>query len=276
MKKILAISGGVDSMVMLDMMKGDPAIIIAHFNHGTRPSADTDELFVAKVAKRLGKPFFSERANLGEGASEEAARLARYDFLKRLAEKEQGVIYTAHHQDDVIESVIINLIRGTGWRGLAPLSDPDLARPLLDLSKREILIYAAENRVIFRQDPTNTEDYYLRNRVRQYLKDAETNTSKLLSLVSSQRILGLEIEKTINGVLPESAVYERSWFVDLPDEVAVELLRTALAREGLSATRPQLLNFLSAIRDYPPGKYFNLPNDHLVRLEKSSFSLASH
>lgn len=273
MKKILAISGGVDSMVMLDILKDDPDVIIAHFNHGTRPSADADELFVKSTARGLKKPFFSEKAELGENVSEETARLARYSFLKKLARRERGIVYTAHHQDDVIESIIINLLRGTGWRGLAPLSDPELARPLLNMSKKDILRHAAKKNLSFRQDPTNAEGNYLRNRIRSSIKDADLDFAKLLELSSSQRDLKLEIDRTLAEILPKNAVYERSWFTNLPDLVAVELLRAILTRANLSATRPQLTNFLSAIRSYPSGKFFNLPGDRLVRLDKSTFSL---
>ena len=82
MKKVLAISGGVDSMCLLHMLKDDKDVVVAHFNHGTRPSADDDEKFVASYAKKYGLPFYSEKAQLGADVSEADARSARYAFLK--------------------------------------------------------------------------------------------------------------------------------------------------------------------------------------------------
>jgi len=109
--------------------------VVAHFNHGTRPSADDDQKFVQKKCAELNIEFFTEKANLGENASEETAREKRYAFLNKIALREKGEIYTAHHMDDLIESVVINLIRGTGWRGLTPFSNN--YHPLLNKTKKK-------------------------------------------------------------------------------------------------------------------------------------------
>ena len=170
MKKILAVSGGIDSMVLLErFFRAEPEnIVVAHFNHGTRISADLDEQFVFSRCKELKVPFETMKIMLGEGVSEELARQKRYDFLYHVANKYGGEIYTAHHLDDLIESIAINLIRGTGWRGLTPFSDNRIHRPFIEMGfyKVDILRFAAENKVLFREDPTNATDDYLRNRVR--------------------------------------------------------------------------------------------------------------
>ena len=116
MSKILAVSGGIDSMVMLDIFK-DEDVVVAHFDHGTRPSSLNDATFVRNQAAKYQKVFQAARGELGEGASEDAARKARYQFLHDIARQYQPAeIYTAHHLDDLIESIIINIMRGTGWR----------------------------------------------------------------------------------------------------------------------------------------------------------------
>jgi tRNA(Ile)-lysidine synthase len=271
MKKILAVSGGIDSMVMFDLMKNDDDVIVAHFNHGTRPSADADEQFVKKAAKRHNLPFFSEKAALGEHVSEEVARTARYNFLRKIAKAENGLLYTAHHKDDLIESIIINFLRGTGWRGLAPMSDPTIVRPLLDMTKNDIIKYAATQNITFRQDPTNNEDDYLRNRVREKLRTSEIDRDFLIEFYDDQTILKSHIDRAIFDLLPENGIYQRAWFKALDDTIALELLRAALAKKDLSATRPQLTDFLAAIRTYPTGKKFNLPEDRLITLERDIF-----
>ena len=103
-KKILAVSGGIDSMVLLEkFFRDDPEnIVVAHFNHGTRKSADLDEQFVFSRCKELKVPFETMKIMLGEGVSEELARQKRYDFLYHVANKYGGEIYTAHHLDDLI------------------------------------------------------------------------------------------------------------------------------------------------------------------------------
>ncbi len=274
MKKILAVSGGIDSMVLFDTMKNDPDVVVAHFNHGTRLSANDDQKFVAKIAKENHVPFSTEKANLGADVSEEQARTARYEFLNRVAREQGGKIYTAHHVDDLLESIAINILRGTGWRGLAPLDNPEIMRPLLNWSKNDIYKYAAEHRIVFRQDPTNYEDKYLRNRLRPLIKNLPEETkNELENSFERQRKIKNELENSLNELLPNENVYKRNLFIVLPEEVATELLKMALSRAGISTTRPQLNDFLDAIRTYAPEKSFNLPGDRLVKLHKTYFTL---
>ena len=289
MKVVLAISGGVDSMVLLDStfhtVTGDDEdivysraaplteIIVAHFNHGTRPSADTDQKFVERIAKKYGLRFVVEKANLGENVSEAAARTARYEFLRRVAaENDDAVIMTGHHLNDLVESIAINLIRGTGWRGLAVFSDRSINRAQMFIPKTEILQYAALHHIVFRQDPTNADDRYLRNRIRDAVSALPYETlMTLCDLAGNQNYIAERIENKLAKILPKDGTYERHWFTDLDDAVALEILRYACQKAGISATRPQLADFLHAIRTYPPGKTFNLPKDRLIKLGKDKF-----
>lgn len=277
MKKILAISGGIDSMVLLDMFKNDPDVVVAHFDHGTRPSSIDDANFVRQKAAELKLPFFSACGQLGENISEEVARKARYGFLYQLAEELPGIIYTAHHLDDLYESIIINLIRGTGWRGLVALDSPKIHRPFLEpatlMNKNQIRIYAAKHNLTYREDPTNSSDRYLRNRIRQRMLFF-TEKDQLYQLYRRQRIIKQQINIILNELLPSAnQTWQRSWFNNLDQNIALELLRTGIIHAGFSATRPQLENFRQAIISYSSGKYFNLPGNHLIKLKKTEFNL---
>lgn len=308
MQGVLAISGGVDSMVMLDMLASistsstqssqdrdltsvetcnDPDYVVAHFDHGTRPSTKDDAIFVCKKATDYQKLFFTECGKLGEDISEDAARTARYQFLHKVAqENNYPVIYTAHHLDDLVETIAINLLRGTGWRGLAVLDASGVARPFLEakflpdtlkklvpLEKKDILKYAAEHKIHFRQDPTNTSSNYLRNRLRTKLQDF-THKRELYRLWQQQKKLKAEIDEIVQDLLPKAEQpWQRGWFRDLDAKVALELLRAGTLRVGISATRPQLENFRQAILTYPSGKSFNLPQDNLVKFSKTEFYL---
>src|SRR5690606_22278428 len=143
MKYIVAVSGGVDSMVLLDMLvrEGSHELIVAHFDHGIRADSHKDATFVQDVAKKYGLPFEKRREVLGEKASEALARERRYAFLRSVAARHEAKIVTAHHLDDVVETVAINITRGTGWRGLAVM-DTDIVRPLVDMEKKELVRYA--------------------------------------------------------------------------------------------------------------------------------------
>ena len=290
MKKILAVSGGVDSMVMLDIFLSrfpKTELVVATFDHGTRESSSADAEFVEKRVEKFSEaayalqlPIYRGRASLGAGISEEKARAARYEFLRKVATKERGEIFTAHHLDDLVETVAINFLRGTGFRGLAGLSSLGIRRPFIDgffgevFDRKKILKYAAEKEIIFREDPTNSSEKYLRNRIREkvYNLDFEKKMA-VYRLWEKQKKDVREISEVLEAILPEDGRYQREWFSSLDEEVALEILREGLIRAGVSATRPQILEFLTAIKTYLPGKQFNLPGDKLVRINKRDFRL---
>lgn len=290
MRKVLAVSGGVDSMVMLDMIcrRFTPEeIVVAHFNHGIRENSGLDVEFVQVRAEEYGVEFRSDKAELGAGASEAEAREARYRFLTQVANEVGGEIWTAHHLDDLVETVAINFLRGTGWRGLAGLGREGVRRPFLEtemfyepMDRAAIFEYAAKRHLRFREDPSNSWDEYLRNRVRQELDNLLSFEQKLeiYELWQEQLKARTEIDKIINAVLPEDGKFERKWFRELDaDEsgrkVALEILRAAVIRASISATRPQLEDFRQAILNYGSGKSFNLPSDKLIRFGKEEFWL---
>jgi tRNA(Ile)-lysidine synthase len=118
---VIAVSGGVDSVALLHALTKRPALdmIVAHFDHGIRPESAQDAAFVRTLAESYGLPFVTDRVELGPDASEASARQARYSFLRTLQRQYDATsIITAHHQDDLLETAIINLLRGTGRRGL--------------------------------------------------------------------------------------------------------------------------------------------------------------
>lgn len=290
MKKVLAVSGGVDSMAMLDVARhrfAPEEIVVAHFDHGIRKDSAVDAEFVRARAEEYGVGFRSGKVELGAGASEAEAREARYKFLIQVANEVGGEIWTAHHLDDLVETVVINCLRGTGWRGLAGLGREGVRRPFLEaemfyepMDRAAIFEYAAKRHLRYREDPSNSWDEYLRNRVRRKVNNLLNFEQKLeiYELWRKQLATRAEIDRIVNGVLSEDGRFERKWFRDLDVEegerkVALEILRAATLRAGVSATRPQLEDFRRAILDYKPGKSFNLPGDKLIRFGKEEFWL---
>ena len=274
MKKVLAISGGIDSVALLDMMRRDSTVIVAHFNHGIRKNSDQDELFVWQLAMRYRLPFISIKEELGANCSEAHARERRYAFLEKVCQEHQGQIYTAHHQDDLIETIAINVLRGTGWRGLVPFGQSHIYRPLANMTKKEIRQYAAKYQLVFRHDSTNTEDYYLRNRVRNALTELSSEQRKqIANLHKKQKTIKHEVDQILQDILPANNTYQRDWFTNLDDDIAIEILRAGLAKVGKSATHPQLKDFLAAIRNYDTNKQFNLPGNTLVTIGRAWFKL---
>lgn len=286
-KYILAVSGGVDSMVMLDMICRSDAysssdIIVAHFDHGIRGNSHLDAEFVHKKASEYGVKFRLGEGHLREGADEATARAERYQFLKEI--NPNATILTAHHLDDLLETIAINFIRGTGWRGLAVMDMPGVRRPLLEteilyepMDKAAIMEYAAKRRLEFREDQTNSSDEYLRNRIRHQVNNAEVDFEQKLAIYQlwqRQKELKKLIDKEIMDLLPaEGAAWRRSWFRELEPNLGLELLRAGTQRAGIHATRPQLEGLRQAILEYSPGKYYNLPGDVLIRIDKEEFVL---
>ena len=266
MKKILAVSGGIDSVVMLHQMRNDPDVVVAHFDHGIRPNSAEDCAFVQSLTAQYQLPFYSERAELGTDCSEERARSARYDFLQKLATKLGGQIYTAHHRDDVVETMVINLIRGTGWRGIAPFWDDTIKRPLLTLTKADIYRYATAHQLHFRQDQTNTEDDFLRNRVRLALTRAQRD--QLYEIYLRQLPLRQEVEQIL-AQITKASQYPKNLVAD----DGMEILRQILRNHQIYLTRPQLKRALDAIHNFAPGKRFSLNADHFLKIGRYYFQI---
>ncbi|MBR1939213.1 tRNA lysidine(34) synthetase TilS [Candidatus Saccharibacteria bacterium] len=273
MKKILAVSGGIDSMVLMHIYRNDPGAVVAHFDHGIRPCSNLDLEFVQRVAKSYGRPFFAMRAELGENSSEEKARNARYAFLRQLSREQKAKIFVAHHADDVAETMAINILRGTGWRGIAPFGNDEIVRPLLKWNKAQIYKYASRFQIRFRADSTNTEDKYLRNRIRRQFLEYPEISARLKNEFLENYQLRAQIEQLDSELVNDSASAPRDFYRQLDDACALELLRYRFQLWQVSLTRPQLARALFAIRTYQPNKSFSLNRRYLLRLGRHNFSL---
>ncbi len=255
---IVAVSGGVDSVVLLDLLckQTDLKLIVAHFDHGIRDNSATDSQFVKKMANKYNLPFELGNAQLGKDASEDQARNARYSFLHEIKDKHNASqIITAHHSDDIVETIIINLTRGTGWRGLSSLrSTEHILRPLLDFTKADILDYAKSNKLKWVEDSTNQDLKYLRNEIRHKIvtKMNATQRAEFLQLYQSQ--LGL-MDK-IDTHTAQLSSDKRHDFIMWPESVSLEVLRSQL-----QLTRPQAKRALTAIKTAKPGTKLEIDGD---------------
>lgn len=272
MKYIVAVSGGVDSVVLLDMMAKTigSELVVAHFDHGIRDDSAEDAQFVSSIAEKYGLLFIDRREVLGADASEALARERRYAFLRELSTHFDAPIVTAHHLDDLVETVAINLTRGTGWRGLAVL-DSDVLRPLVDTSKEQLIQYAQANGLKWREDSTNASDAYLRNRVRRQASNISHDAKRQLrALHAHQKDLKKEIEKEVVQLVGEGSEHSRYLFTHLSQSVALECLRV-ITKGAL--TRPQLLRCLLAIKTATAGSVFEAGSGVNLRFGTRHFSL---
>lgn len=196
-RALCAVSGGADSMYLLSrLLELAPergfTVLCAHFDHGMRESSQQDAAFVADWCAAHGVPCFVGKGSVTGGEAE--ARAARYAFLNACAD-EHGCrwILTAHTADDHAETMLLQLARGTGLRGLggiAPVSGR-LLRPMLEVTRSEVEAYLAANGIPHTEDPTNASDAYARNRIRRYAVPAlrSVNDSFALHTVRTAALL---------------------------------------------------------------------------------------
>ncbi|WP_047790329.1 tRNA lysidine(34) synthetase TilS [Tenacibaculum mesophilum] len=179
-KLLIAISGGVDSVVLTHLLHQlQFNISLAHCNFQLRgKESDLDELFIKELGKSLNIQTFTTRFNTNEYTTKNklstqlAARELRYSWFDSLSKENNfDYILTAHHADDNLETFLINLSRGTGLEGLTgiPSINKNIIRPLLTFSREEIITFAKKNNIEWREDESNSETKYLRNKIRHQI-----------------------------------------------------------------------------------------------------------
>jgi len=179
-KYLLAVSGGIDSMVMADLfLQQQLEFSVAHCNFQLREEdSNLDEQLVIDWCIKNNIDYFIKRVDTKEYCAQHkcsiqvGAREIRYAFFDEIcADKNIDFIVTAHHQDDTIETTLFQFFRGTGIQGLTgiPARNQKIIRPLLSYSKQQIVDYAAKFQVAFREDKSNLKQYYSRNKMRLHI-----------------------------------------------------------------------------------------------------------
>lgn len=271
---VVAVSGGVDSMALLHLLhthnqkapKPLWKLTVAHLDHGIREDSSDDRRFVQAVAKEYGLPFVYHRVELGPAASEAEARKARYDFLNKVRKTcGASAIITAHHQDDVLETAIINLLRGSGRKGLTALaSRPGLERPLLGVAKQVLMAHAHARQLDWHEDSTNMDTVYLRNHIRHVVltKFDDTAREQLLGIITTMRAANHEIDQVLREQLDKNIVddrLDRQWFIELPHSVAREVMAAWLRQQGVRNFDSKMLERLVvAAKVGYPGSQFDV------------------
>lgn len=282
-KYVIAVSGGVDSMVLLDIARQLPgvALVVAHVDHGIRPDSHKDRQLVEAAAQRYGLPFVCEEAHLGASASEAQAREVRYAFLQRMVDAHgaHGIL-TAHHQDDVAETAILNLLRGTGRRGLASLRSGDmLLRPLLHVSKQAVKEYARLHTIAWREDSTNLRDDYLRNYIRHYLMPrlGSAGRTQLLVHIEKAESLNPDIDQLLLKDLQHHVrdkALDKRWFIMLPYNVSCEVMAAWLRSNNIRQfDRKTIERLVIAAKVAWPGRVSDINAAYLLKVDKAALQL---
>ncbi len=280
---VVAVSGGVDSMVLLDLLRQNTKLklVIAHFDHGIRSDSHKDRKLVQNIALAHKLPFVYEEAKLGPGVSEARARAERYKFLEKVRRASTAkAIITAHHQDDVLETVIFNLIRGTGRRGLTSLkSTDDIVRPLLAYDKERLREYANTHMIAWREDPTNRDTTYTRNYIRANIlsKFSEAKRAQLLILLDQLSALNQELDAHLEGLLhiqPALNELSRGWFIGLPHDIAKEVAHVWLRRQGVkNITRKTIDRMVTAMKIGRNGQSIDVDKKFRLNIKRDVLAL---
>ena len=231
-KIVLGVSGGPDSMCMLDMMRElkeekniNFEIYVAHINHMIREEAIDDEKYVQNYCLKHNIEFFVKRADVQKIANdkkigtEEAGRKVRYDFFEEVLQKTgSNKIAIAHNKNDKIETIIMHLLRGSGLsglKGIEPIRDNKYIRPLIECERQEIEQYCENRKLQPRIDKTNFENEYTRNKIRNIVipyikKEFNPNIIQTLSRLSEvatdeSNYIDLQTQKIYNKLLIEKS-----------------------------------------------------------------------
>ena len=296
---LAAVSGGADSVAMLHLLAHsfppESKLAVAHVNHGLRGAdSDADAEFVRTLAAEYKLRYFEHRIKTESAMSENSARNRRYGFLVQQTEQ-LGFRYlaTAHTADDQTETVLHRFLRGTGLAGLAGIASArfltpavTLLRPLLLIRRKEILTYLESLDKTFRQDQTNFESRFTRNRIRNRLLPMlrEEFNPKIDEAVCRLATLAAEHESVLSELLDgliETALLEQS-----PDRVVLDIvplkncslpvLRELLIRVWMRQHFPQReMDFQqwSALAELllTPGKRLDFPGDISAERTKQQF-----
>lgn len=292
---VAGLSGGADSVALADVLAGlgrrrGFRVVAAHLDHGLRPESGGDAAFCAELAGRLGVPIRLGRADVralarrDKGGIEEAARRERYAFLRSIKEEEgAAAIAVAHTRDDQAETMLLRLLRGAGSTGLASMRPRagDVVRPLLGAARREVLAHLLARGLPWREDPTNADPAFPRNRLRHELipyLESRFNPRIREALAREAALLADE-DETLEAragrlaariVRPDGhgVVLARAGLRAAPPSLARRVVRRALAKagglRGVSAHHVERLLDL-AKSAAPSGRRLALPGGREAR-----------
>ena len=290
---VVAVSGGLDSMTLLHLLRfggAAPSLPLhaAHLDHRMRAESGADAEWLADVCDEWGAAYHLRMAPTPVRTEAEGREL-RYAFFAEVARElgEGAVVMTAHTADDQAETVLFRIARGSGPRGLAgirPRRVPSLVRPLLPFRRRELEAYAATHDVPHRQDPSNSDPRWTRNRLRHGILPAleaavPGAATALVSLAETSHgesaALDALLDERIEALAAPSGhqpglSFDRAVLASLPDPVLTVLLRRAAARLGGRPGRTATSDLLRFVRESPSGKGITLAGGATVSQDRGS------
>jgi len=280
---IVALSGGVDSMVLFDIIsKLNNNVIIAHVNHNKREESINEYQYIQKMAQDKGVPFCGYTIeDISKNNFHQDSRLKRYDFFRAVAQKYNSTkIAVAHHLDDQVETVLMRIVRGTSFSGYSGIKEirydrnVSIIRPLMDISKDEILKYATTNNILYFEDKSNSEDVYTRNRFQNNIipllkKENPNLNSKILQLAEYIDSADEVIEEQKKAFLKEYSMYNNvslKAFNELNKLVKIKVITHLVnteTRDSIEVSYDQYKAIIDICMSDNPNQTISLSNDYV-------------
>ncbi|VEU83069.1 tRNA lysidine(34) synthetase TilS [Acholeplasma hippikon] len=275
-KYIVAVSGGVDSMVLLHaLILAHYDIVVVHFNHQKRAESFLDHELVESVTSKYKIPYHYIKLSIKNGNFQEKARELRYKHLTEIADLYQTKdIITAHHSDDLIETVLMKIIRGSNLLGYSGIREKTnyngyiYHKPLISYTKDEIYTFAYENNILFNEDISNKSDDYFRNRLRNnvlpILKEENdlashfANFSKQTYLASD--FIRSETKKFLNG----SKSFNLDQFNNLHEAVKTDIISYLLEQANALRSFEKIYKIINQLSSKKPNIEIKVNKTHIL------------
>lgn len=302
-KVIVAVSGGPDSMCLLDSLykikdELEFEVIVAHVNHGIREESEGEKVYVETYCKERNIPFNYLKVDVPKLSKEQkiseetCGRNVRYEFFEELRKKENAnTIAVAHNLNDNVETVLLNIIRGCGLKGLTGMDFKfnNIIRPLLTIEKRDILLYNKELELNPCFDKTNEEEIYLRNKIRLSLIPALqelnpnfiTNINRMRSILKEDNdFIEYYVEEIFKKIIIEEddskIIFNFSLFMDEHDSIKNRIVRKIIEKrisnlDGIESIH--VLDIIKLLKNNIRGKKYIIGNKFTIEILKKNIAV---
>lgn len=302
-KIVVAVSGGPDSMCLLDTLyrlkdELEFSILVAHVNHGIRIESDLEKEYVEKYCKERNIPFFYLKVDVPKLSKEKkmseetCGRMVRYDFFEKVRQENNAdLIAVAHNLNDNIETILLNQIRGCGLKGLIGMDFKfnNIIRPLLTIEKKDILVYNNELELHPCFDKTNEEDIYLRNKIRlqliPYLKELNpnfvTNISRMRNILKEdndfiEEYTNIVFDKVIIKIDNSKIVFDFSKFMNEHKSIQKRIIRKIIEKkisnlDGIENIH--VLDIIKLLNNNIKGKKYIIGNKFTIEIIKKNIAI---
>lgn len=302
-KIVVAVSGGPDSMCLLDTLyrlkdELEFSILVAHVNHGIRIESDLEKEYVEKYCKERNIPFFYLKVDVPKLSKEKkiseetCGRMVRYDFFEKVRQENNAdLIAVAHNLNDNIETILLNQIRGCGLKGLIGMDFKfnNIIRPLLTIEKKDILVYNNELELDPCFDKTNEEDIYLRNKIRlqliPYLKELNpnfvTNISRMRNILKEdndfiEEYTNIVFDKVIIKIDNSKIVFDFSKFMNEHKSIQKRIIRKIIEKkisnlDGIENIH--VLDIIKLLNNNIKGKKYIIGNKFTIEIIKKNIAI---